>query len=747
MYHKVIILSVLAALTFIPLFSDDVFGHGLGADQAPPIDFAGMLVTVSTMMTPSDITVGEVDRANLQIRFFDQGTDTNLESVTYRVQIFQAGELLAREIFYDKDGELNVQIRPQDQCFDPEPWRCTIYQGAREGISGGLYAYGSGVPVIQGPIFTKGGLYNISVVIEGATSPKTLVAEPLEFNTFVSIAQDQYFSIPEAFGVPVTIKTYYDDVSNFGFKASDKSISFQMPFDWTPDYIELVAVVHEEIRVPKSYEPYSIENDFVGYVDGVQVDNRALLVDPYSSETENIIHFLVTGSELKRINDVLGPDHYDNKEMFFELVPQGQTTENGFSTTFENGYKANVAWKRTYGAGSDIPFQITFFDDNGELLKDVNYAISLLDPNGQLIYLNVGDNTTPYLGVKAAEGIDTQTVYIASEGIHIMSLALTGTGITDWENPVFSNPTFEIGKAGESTAPIPELYKPETSIPGWIKNNAGWWADGQIDDGSFVSGLQWLISNGIMILTQETAEPKPEVKSVDLTISSSPILEKYFAKYVDVFGVPVYATSDVPDDKVLHAAQILAQYLDNDADGTPDNPLVVEKLKETNSAIPLFANEWEDETSKIWDDFSDVELNCWIALYADETNPRYGFDASLEEILHVITQCGYGEAYPEIFAEKEGSALSNAMTNAIESRHYNPFVDERMPFGDQHTEYIYWALTSILGAQENRLGEIGQEWKLNTKEKIMEGDPDIYNLLTEPEYKFPTILPDGNYQG
>ena len=37
-----------------------------------------------------------------------------------------------------------------------------------------------------------------------------------------------------------------------------------------------------------------------------------------------------------------------------------------------------------------------------------------------------------------------------------------------------------------------------TSIPGWIKNNAGWWADGQIDDISFVSGLQWLISNGIM---------------------------------------------------------------------------------------------------------------------------------------------------------------------------------------------------------------------------------------------------------
>ena len=38
----------------------------------------------------------------------------------------------------------------------------------------------------------------------------------------------------------------------------------------------------------------------------------------------------------------------------------------------------------------------------------------------------------------------------------------------------------------------------DTVIPDWIKNNAGWWADGQLDDSSFVSGLQWLISNGIM---------------------------------------------------------------------------------------------------------------------------------------------------------------------------------------------------------------------------------------------------------
>ncbi|MCI4432179.1 MAG: hypothetical protein JHC41_01025 [Nitrosopumilus sp.] len=41
---------------------------------------------------------------------------------------------------------------------------------------------------------------------------------------------------------------------------------------------------------------------------------------------------------------------------------------------------------------------------------------------------------------------------------------------------------------------------PDTSqkIPSWIKNNAGWWADGSIDDNSFVQGIQFLIKEGIM---------------------------------------------------------------------------------------------------------------------------------------------------------------------------------------------------------------------------------------------------------
>ena len=43
---------------------------------------------------------------------------------------------------------------------------------------------------------------------------------------------------------------------------------------------------------------------------------------------------------------------------------------------------------------------------------------------------------------------------------------------------------------------LPGVHAAE--VPDWIKNNAGWWADGTIDDSSFVSGIEWLVSNGII---------------------------------------------------------------------------------------------------------------------------------------------------------------------------------------------------------------------------------------------------------
>ena len=217
-----------------------------------------MEVTVSTQLDPSDITVGEIDSANMAVRFYDTLTDQNLDQVTFRVEVWRSGDLLARNLFFDLDGTLNVEIRPTTNCAEPRLIDCTDYYGSEHvSAPGALFVQGEGRPVIQGPIFDKGGLYNIRVDIEGATSPRTAVAQLLSYDTFVSVAQEQDFVIQtaQAEQIPVTVKTYYDDVEKFNYDTSDESISFDMPFDWDPEYIELVAMVHEEIRVPKSFSP------------------------------------------------------------------------------------------------------------------------------------------------------------------------------------------------------------------------------------------------------------------------------------------------------------------------------------------------------------------------------------------------------------------------------------------------------------------------------------------------------------
>ena len=38
----------------------------------------------------------------------------------------------------------------------------------------------------------------------------------------------------------------------------------------------------------------------------------------------------------------------------------------------------------------------------------------------------------------------------------------------------------------------------ESQVPAWIKNNAGWWAEGQIDDNAFVQGIEYLVKLGII---------------------------------------------------------------------------------------------------------------------------------------------------------------------------------------------------------------------------------------------------------
>jgi len=42
------------------------------------------------------------------------------------------------------------------------------------------------------------------------------------------------------------------------------------------------------------------------------------------------------------------------------------------------------------------------------------------------------------------------------------------------------------------------------AIPSWIKNNAGWWSSGKISDNDFLTGIEYLIENGIINVNAKT---------------------------------------------------------------------------------------------------------------------------------------------------------------------------------------------------------------------------------------------------
>lgn len=232
-----------------------------------------------------------------------------------------------------------------------------------------------------------------------------------------------------------------------------------------------------------------------------------------------------------------------------------------------------------------------------------------------------------------------------------------------------------------------------------------------------------------------------------------------FSKKVEVFGIDIYAVSGVDDDKLLYAANVMAQYLDNDEDGTVDNQLVLDKLLENKAYLVM----WKKENDL---DVDPPSGRLGQDLGNDETNPTYvssglteRFDAALEEVLHLINSAGHAYAYPSVFGLNEGSELADAMDIArggkflsIPSSYpdgaWYTYSDQTCEYADCQTiEYLYWALTSVLGAQNTseRLAQIQDEWKLNTKEKVQNTDTSIYSILTNPEYKMPTVLPDGTY--
>ena len=234
-----------------------------------------------------------------------------------------------------------------------------------------------------------------------------------------------------------------------------------------------------------------------------------------------------------------------------------------------------------------------------------------------------------------------------------------------------------------------------------------------------------------------------------------------FPKYINVLDCfHIYAESQISDAKILHAAAITAELLDNNEDGIIDDPAVENSLRDLQAMVPIFNSDWSSGQDNVFDYYN----GCLGAvLYNNEMDPsqpgHWGDDATVEEILHTINTCGQLEVYPQVFGLNPNSSLmSNAMDIARGGQFINipsQYPEEAWYHYDDWTcdyqcmgmEYLYWCIVSDMGILDDpqTCNGIDNEWELCSPELFGSTDIAMYNIINDTQYLLPQLAPDGNY--
>ena len=185
-----------------------------------------------------------------------------------------------------------------------------------------------------------------------------------------------------------------------------------------------------------------------------------------------------------------------------------ERTENVKRPTEFFGYNVHVFY------GPEDPVQhcemqwlikfISVYDDT-EFLNQVQYDIFVVDENLAPIRSLAQEGGKDYLYSPSGQAIVDIIIKEDPGDVDyvIWIYGLAPQGIVPSSTDDYLKITIPVF-AGEGTTTIPKPTPPpvtEQKIPEWIKGNAGWWAEGAIDDDSFVQGIQFLIKEGIMSIT------------------------------------------------------------------------------------------------------------------------------------------------------------------------------------------------------------------------------------------------------
>ena len=168
----------------------------------------------------------------------------------------------------------------------------------------------------------------------------------------------------------------------------------------------------------------------------------------------------------------------------------------------------------------------------------------------------------------------------------------------------------------EGVVKIPATEQGEGSdsgIPGWIKINAGWWADDQIDDDTFVQGIQFLIKEGVVKIpaTEQIVDSDGDQILDDVDVC--PNQPETINQFEDSDGCPdVLPVIDSDGDQILDDVDVCPNQPETinqfeDSDGCPDTqPLTVtsdtaldKSLTISDVQITTQSSGWGDQRLKI----------------------------------------------------------------------------------------------------------------------------------------------------
>ena len=150
--------------------------------------------------------------------------------------------------------------------------------------------------------------------------------------------------------------------------------------------------------------------------------------------------------------------------------------------------------------GCEIEWFINFKNKykETEFLNDVHYDIWVVDNNLKIPPMrSIAEDEGRQKLFSASGQVQTFTTVEEKPGTAHYVIWIYGTNPEQIIPPAEELDYFQVDIpiSGES----PQTPTGTTlNIPKWIKNNAGWWSNGQIGDSDFVSGIQYLITNGIL---------------------------------------------------------------------------------------------------------------------------------------------------------------------------------------------------------------------------------------------------------